>query len=349
MNWPKKYRSLWEFLLLWGIWMLIVLASTDLHQQLDRFFVRAIASFVSFFIVIQMNAHYLFPNLFLKKKRVIYYLSCVLLIGGTVLLLNLQIFPWSDWFQMPPITIEQEVSRQNDTNIRWFREVMHLLIALLGSTVIGVTRFANRKEKEAVYLQNEKLETELKFLKSQVNPHFLFNALNNIYSLAVMQAPQTPESVMQLSEILRYMVYDSNEASVPLKSEINYIENFVDLHLLKDSRGMNVELDLDKSVGNLNIAPLLFIPFVENAFKHSKIESIKDGFIKISLKVDNKDITFRSTNSKPKEQFTKDSVGGVGLVNTKKRLALLYPDNQHNLVINDTNDQFEVILKIKLS
>jgi len=348
MTWPKKHRALWEFLVLWGIWMLLILALTDIQQYPNRFATRAFASFVSFFIVIQINANYLFPYLFLRKRQALYYLSSILLIAVTVLFLNLEIFPWSSWFKMPPMPIAEEINRQNSEGIRWFREFMHLIIALLGSTLFGITRFANKKEKEAFGFQNEKLETELKFLKSQVNPHFLFNALNNIYSLAVMQAPQTPESVMQLSEILRYMVYDSNEPSVSLNNEIKYIENFVDLHLLKNSKGMNVELNLDKSAPSLKVAPLLFIPFVENAFKHSKIENLKEGFIKIKLEVIEKAIIFSCSNSKPKEVFTKDGVGGVGLVNTKKRLSLLYPD-RHNLTIKDTDEMYEVILKITLS
>lgn len=342
-------RFIWEFLVLWGLWMIMILTMTDMHQHLDRFISRAFISFVGFFIVIQINVRYLFPMIFLRKKQILYILLSGLLIVATVLILHLSIFPWSSWFEIPPMPLIEEINRQNSTEIRWFREFMHLLIALLGSTVIGITRFANKKETETITLENEKLETELKFLKSQVNPHFLFNALNNIYSLAVMQAPQTPETVMQLSEILRYMVYDSNEASVALKSEISYIENFVELQCLKDSKGMNVEIDLDKSSPDLKIAPLLFIPFVENAFKHSKIESIKDGTIKVKLEVAEKEISFRCVNTKPKEAFTKDGVGGVGLSNTKKRLALLYPDDKHVLRINDTEDLFEVILKISLS
>ena len=349
MNVLKKNRFLWEFLILWGVWMLMILTMTDMNQHLERFAMRAFVSFVGFFIVILINVRYLFPYFFLRKKQGLYYLSSLLLIAGTALVLHLKILPWSGWFEIPPMPVVEEIQRQQSGGIKWFREFMHLLIALLGSTLIGITRFANKKEKEAIYLENEKLETELKFLKSQVNPHFLFNALNNIYSLSVMQAPQTSESVMQLSEILRYMVYDSNEASVLLKSEINYIENFVDLQLLKDSRGMNVELDLDQSAPNLKIAPLLFIPFVENAFKHSKIESLKDAFIKISLSVHDKEVRFQVANSKPKEGFTKDRVGGVGLANTKKRLALLYPNKQHGLIINDTEDLFKVDLKITLS
>ena len=111
---------------------------------------------------------------------------------------------------------------------------------------------------------------------------------------------------------------------------------------------MNVELGLDKTACHLMVAPLLFIPFVENAFKHSKIENLKDGFIKIQLKADNKKITFHVVNSIPENNFNKDDVGGVGLENTIKRLNLLYPDNRHDLKINQTDKQFEVILNITL-
>ncbi len=344
----NKFRFLLEFLLLWALWMLMILALTDAHENLNRLTSRAIVSFIGFFIVIQINVRYLFPRLFLQKKQFLYFLSCAILIFATAIVLHLQIFPWTSWLKSPLGYSSDRITVNSNTGIRWFREIIHLLIALLGSTIIGISRFANKKEKEAFHLKNQNLETELKFLKSQVNPHFLFNALNNIYSLAVMQAPQTPDSIMQLSEILRYMVYDSNENSVSLKSEINYIENFVELQLLKDSRGMNVELELDKSASGIQISPLLLAPFVENAFKHSKIESLKDGFIKISLKVIEKEITFHCINSKPQDKFTKDGVGGVGLENTKKRLNILYPDDQHNLTINDSEEEFEVILKLKL-
>lgn len=274
----------------------------------------------------------------------------MVLLALTVLVLHHDFFPWTDWYSLQPPPLDEELKgRANGgggSRGKWIGRVTPLVIAFLGSTLVEITRFANIKEKEAIHSEKEKLGTELKFLKSQVNPHFLFNALNNIYSLAVVQAPQTPESVMQLSEILRYMVYDSNEEKVPLKNEINYIENFVDLKLLKDSRGMDVELDLDKTSSNLTIAPLLLIPFVENAFKHSKIENLKNGYIRIKLKVEDREIEFQVINSIPENVFTKDEVGGVGLENTQKRLELLYPDNQHELNIQQTSDRFEVFLKI---
>lgn len=343
----EKNRIFWEILILWGTWVLIRFSLTNGFENLDRFIRSELSSLIGFILVIFINVGYLLPKFFLQKKQLLYILGAMFLLIATVLLIHHNIFPWSDWFHLRPPKVE-EISQKimrGPSSTKWMREFIPLIIAFLGSTLIEVIRFANSKEKEAIRSEKEKLETELKFLKSQVNPHFLFNALNNIYSLALMQAPQTPESVMQLSEILRYMVYDSNETKVPLKSEINYIENFIELKLLKDSR-MSVGLDLDKTAPNLMIAPLLLIPFVENAFKHSNIENIENGYIKIYLKVDNKEIEFQVVNSIPKKDFTKDEVGGVGLENTKKRLELLYPNNQYKLNIKQTNDKFEVKLKI---
>lgn len=204
-----------------------------------------------------------------------------------------------------------------------------------------------KKENEFIEAEKEKLKTELKFLKSQVNPHFLFNALNNIYSLSITKSDQTSESIMQLSEMLRYMVYDSRETKVPLKSEINYIENFIELIKLKDSRGLDIKVNLDISHSETLIAPLLFIPFIENAFKHSKIENIENGYVHILLKATKEKVALHVVNSIPKNNFTKDEIGGIGLENTKKRLSLLYPENQHQLTINTDPNRFEIILKIK--
>ena len=327
-------------ILLWSVaWLLITMSLTNGWDRLPKSLFRSIPLILGISIILFVNLKYLLPKFFFQKKIALYIVLSVLLLGLTGFILTLDIFPWSD-------RLVQGGRRLSGLKV--LSRVMPFIVTLLGSTLIETTRFANSKEKQAIQSDKEKLESELKFLKSQVNPHFLFNALNNIYSLAVIQAPETPESVMQLSEILRYMVYDSNEAKVPLKNELSYIENFVELQLLKDSQKMNVQLSLDKSAPDLMIAPMLFIPFVENAFKHSQIEHLKEGYIRINLKTQNKEVLFHVVNSIPTKKFTKDKVGGVGLKNIEKQLNLLYPNDQHDLTINETTEQFEVILKIML-
>lgn len=218
---------------------------------------------------------------------------------------------------------------------------------IVGSTLIELTHFANKKEKVAISIEKEKLDTEMKFLKSQINPHFLFNVLNNIYALTVIKSDKAPDNLMRLSEMLRYMLYDSNDGKVSLQKEIDYLENYISLASLKDSRGLNIKVDLDKSQADLKIAPLLFIPFVENTFKHSKIEDLKNGFINISLETSHKQLEFSIENSIPNVVFKKDKLGGIGLPNTKQRLKLLYP-HKHLLNITESDNIYSVFLKLDL-
>ncbi|MEZ4921346.1 MAG: histidine kinase, partial [Saprospiraceae bacterium] len=189
---------------------------------------------------------------------------------------------------------------------------------------------------------------ELMFLKSQTNPHFLFNALNNIYTLTVLKSDQAPDNLLKLSGMLRYMLYECKSERVPLEKELEYIKNFTDLYLLKDSRGLNVKTQLDTSRPELPISPMLLIPFVENAFKHSKIEDIEHGWITIDLTTKDDTLQFVVANSKPETAGSKDQQGGIGLQNVQRQLELLYPEN-HALEILDESDRYQVTLKIKLT
>lgn len=337
----EKYKIFWQILLWWGGWVFINLALNDFENFVPRRLYFSIWNLFGVIIIVFVNIRFLLPKLYFQKKQLQYVLASSVLIGLTLLLLYHDIFPWSDW-----LTSQSGRGARSGRPTRWIPRLVPLIIAYLGTTLVEITRYANKKEKEAIRLDKEKLETELKFLKSQVNPHFLFNALNNIYSLSVTQAPQTPETVMQLSEILRYMVYDSNEPKVPLEKEIKYIQNFIDLKLLKDSRGMDVQLDIPSAAPNLMIPPLLFIPFVENAFKHSKIEDLTEGFIKIKLSTVGNHIIFNVLNSIPPQKFTKDKQGGVGLDNIQKRLKLLYPADHFELNIKQDDNQYESTLKL---
>ena len=231
--------------------------------------------------------------------------------------------------------------------MKFINTSMPYITSWIGSSLIAIASFANRKEKEMIRLQNEKLAAEMKFLKSQTNPHFLFNALNNIYTLTVIKSDAASDNLLKLSDMLRYMLYDCKEAKVPLSKELEYIRNYIDLKLLKDSQGMNVKVDLDDSQPNIMIAPLLFIPFIENAFKHSKIEDLEKGWIAIRLHLEHNHLVFEVRNSMPEEDFTKDAIGGIGLENVKRQLELAYPQ-QHELNIDIKEDSYNVQLQINL-
>ncbi len=199
-------------------------------------------------------------------------------------------------------------------------------------------------EKIKTKLENEKLTSELAFLKSQINPHFLFNSLNNIYSLAYQKSDKTPEAVMKLSEIMRYMLYESNEATVKLDDEIRYLQNYIELQKLRFKDKAYIKFEIDGETNDKRITPLILISFVENAFKHG-IATDKDNPIKIVLNVSSNKLFFQVVNRKSVQN--KDETGGIGLLNVKRRLDLLY-DGEFRLHIDDHESIYNCELYLDL-
>lgn len=192
--------------------------------------------------------------------------------------------------------------------------------------------FTNEKEKTA--LLTEKLNAENAFLKNQLNPHFLFNTLNNIYSLALNQSPKTPEAVMKLSELMRYMLYESNQEKVSLETELTYLNNFIELQKIRYSGQTYVVFEVVGDVSSQQIAPLMLIPFVENAFKHGSVQDANHP-LSIKLLVNQDNLSFTVKNQLANQN--KDKYGGVGLENIKKRLKLIYPNSYHLEIQNDAD------------
>lgn len=181
--------------------------------------------------------------------------------------------------------------------------------------------FVNEKERRV--LENEKLIAELAFLRSQINPHFLFNCLNNIYSLAYQKSDKTPEAILKLSEIMRYMLYESNDLKVDLGKEIRYLENFIELQKLRFKEDSHVQLHISGDNLNQKVVPLVLISFVENAFKHGIITDPENP-VKIDIIIETGKLVFKISNKASVQN--KDYTGGIGLSNVRRRLDLLYPE-----------------------
>lgn len=206
----------------------------------------------------------------------------------------------------------------------------------------------SRKQREyELALVNQNLRNEMKFLKSQINPHFLFNALNNIYSLSIRNSIKTPDMILKLSAMLRYVLYDSEGKKVPLYKEVDYIKNFIDFQRVKIEGIPNIHVDIERIDGQVMIEPMLLIPFIENAFKYSKIEDTKNGWIKILLSTERGVLKFEIRNSLLIKNVNGD-LGGIGIENTRQRLKMLYPD-KHELYVGQKEDEFMVLLKIEIN
>lgn len=193
-------------------------------------------------------------------------------------------------------------------------------------------------------LETEKLNAELAFLKSQINPHFLFNSLNNIYSLAYQKSDKAPEAILKLSEIMRYMLYESNDDKVSLEDEVNYLENYIELQKLRVKEQVYLELRINIDNYQHRIMPLLVISFLENVFKHG-VATDKEHPIRITVEVQNNRLHFKAQNKKNK--LNKDKSGGIGLINLKRRLELGYPD-KHTFIIQDNDDFYSSELFVYL-
>jgi len=199
---------------------------------------------------------------------------------------------------------------------------------------------------DKINLEKEQLAMELKFLRSQVNPHFLFNVLNNLVSMARHKSDRLEPSLIKLSGLMRYMLYDSDEKKIPVDVELNYLKNYIDLQELRFEDGAVIQTSINHDDGCYFIAPMLLIPFVENAFKHG-ITVNEKPVITINLATDDGLLKFKVQNKVEPGNYAKDNSSGIGLTNVKTRLNLLYP-KAHELNIMNRDGVFEIDLLIKL-
>ncbi len=217
------------------------------------------------------------------------------------------------------------------------------------STVVGTAisikllKYLFLNQAKFKELETMTLRAEVTFLKEQMNPHFLFNSLNNIYVQTRKNPKEASESVLLLSDLLRYQLYECQKKRVALRQEIDYFRSFMKLHQLRKGN-LNLDITIDGPIDKKRIAPFIFQPFVENAIKHG-LSVAKDSFLRISFLVDDEKIKFRIVNSKVDGPSPKSTQGGIGLPNVKRRLELIYPEN-HLLVIKNEKEVFNVDLAI---
>lgn len=225
------------------------------------------------------------------------------------------------------------------------KSVLAALLMLLMSGFIKIAQEWFKSEQQREALKVEKLHAELKFLKSQINPHFLFNCLNTIYSLAHKHSAQTEHAIVKLSTIMRYMIYESNEEMVQLQHELQYLRDYIDIQRLRLPAGIQVDYtECGGAAEGLWIEPMLLIPFVENAFKHG-ISYTDHSFISITVTVEHQVVRLLVKNSLFPKRMAEQ--GGIGLQNVLKRLDLLYT-NRHEITVTETENQFIADLKIVL-
>ncbi|MBK0381982.1 histidine kinase [Pedobacter sp. SD-b] len=286
--------------------------------------------------IFYLNLYFLIPLTLDKRKFFLWLLGCC------AILISFLAVKYGFTFYMYKISGLKMAAKEKDI---LFSEPERLLLStfitngffVFLSTVYKFTIDWFFNEREKTELEKQSLTAELAFLKSQINPHFLFNSLNNIYSLAYQKSEATPNAILKLSEIMRYMLYESNDNRVALEKEITYLKSFIELQKLRFKGNAYVILEVEGNIQNLNIVPLILISFVENAFKHG-LATDKDNPIHINISVFEDSMLFTIKNKKGKQN--KDQTGGIGMINVVRRLDLTYPDKYKLNVENREHEYF---------
>jgi sensor histidine kinase YesM len=230
----------------------------------------------------------------------------------------------------------------------WGRQILFNYPTVVGfALAIKLLKNWYLKQKEAAQAAREKINAELQLLKAQVHPHFLFNTLNNIYSFIINDSPAAPEAIKKLSTLLRYIIYECNQPLVKLEKELKMIRGYIDLEKIRYGESFNMSLQIRGNAINKMICPLLLIPFLENSFKHGASQMLTHPWVNLNIVIEERDLYFNLSNSKPILTGEKTVTKGLGLRNVKKRLAILYPA-MHELNIIDDLMSFSVSLKIPL-
>lgn len=342
----KRTRNISSHILGWLVWLMIIFYMQPPASYLNANATTLVFKYlVHFASIIQipifyLNSNWLIPKFIYSKKYIIYFSILVLLLFVYVFILCIFIIIW---FQ-PKENIFLQIF------IVPFPIIFPFAIDIIASTSYRYVIESFKKEKELDEKEKETLKSELLFLKSQVSPHFVFNVLNNMVSLARKKSDKLEPALIQLSSTLRYMLYDTNEDKVSLYKEIEYLKNYIQLHSLRYGDYINIELNVDIGTEDLLIEPMLLIPFVENAFKHGA-DVYGNCFVKMALKAENGCIYFDVSNKFNTSRNFKnlDNNSGIGLNNVKRRLELLYPNNHKlKIVPNENESIFYINLKINL-
>lgn len=231
-------------------------------------------------------------------------------------------------------------------------KVIKMFVGIYPFTFFAVTIkllkywYANKEAQQI--LTREKLEAELKFLKTQIHPHFLFNTLNNLYALTLKKSDRAPDMVLKLSELINYMLYECTGHEVLLAKEVKFIRNYIDIEKMRYGDRLDVDIRVTGEIGDRKIAPLVILPFVENCFKHGASEDLQPSWVKITIDIADDHLITKVENSKSSENGHRGLAGseGIGIQNVKRRLDLLYP-GRHELKIINGDETFLVILSIQ--
>ncbi len=350
---------IWVLLFLFFLWLVnfrhVYLNKSPDSAQISilRIFgyFRVLITFVMFAAIFYLNYYFLIPRYLLKKKFKKYaaFIISILLAVSGISYLN-QPAPSEFMQNRMSLSVKDFERRERPSRMIFlsFGDMLLSFITLAVSTSVRGTREWFENEKRLKDIENQKLTAELSYLKAQINPHFFFNTLNGIYALARRKSDLTPDVILKLSDLMRYIIYEANTAKVLLSREISHIENYIELQRIRLNEIVQVQFQVNGNPGILQIEPLLFSVFLENAFKHG-IDYSRPGKIDISLTINDHHLIFIVGNPILQNNKETQTLGsGLGLGNIKQRLHLVYPD-RHRLNVYQQDGRYIVELYLNIT
>ena len=328
--------STFYHVLFWLFMYIFLVLLTGNKDQLGLIMIKSGVNIVLFILMAYINVNYLIPQL-LSKGKTIQYVLALLLTAVAMTPIKLVLFY---------LIYSHDVASQKYFLDNYHLPMVELLLVGVASTIYKLFTDILYHQNRTRELERQNLTSELKFLKTQIDPHFFFNTLNSLYALSLKKSDRAPDTVLKLSNMMRYMLYECNDKTVSLEKEIEYIRNYIDLEAIRVPDRNVVNLTIEGDAANKQIMPLVFSPFIENSFKHG-LNTVDSGFIHIKLKIMDDHLFFRISNSYNAEAQNDKDIGGIGLENVKRRLNLVYPDN-HMLKIDKNASTYQIELYIKL-
>jgi hypothetical protein len=305
------------------------------------FFQSDFAGYVLLIIFFYLSYYYFIPKFYMNKEYLAFFIF--ILVAYMAIVIIPQLFIWLNpdmgHFQRPP-----GMRRPPPPGNPWLRDLgkhfYQFAVILVFALVLRISNRLRQTEKE-------KLDAQLSYMKAQMNPHFLFNTLNSIYSLAIERSDATAPAIVKLSGMMRYVLSESQNDFVPLQKEADYIKNYIELQQLRFQDSIRLEFEISGEAAGKKIAPLVLIPFIENAFKHG-INPEESSEIHIHIHISDRTLNLHVLNHKVHVHFPMETKSGLGIENTKQRLLFLYP-GKHQLSIQNNAELFTVSLQLDLS
>lgn len=329
-------NSIWLHVFFWVMYFLTMLLATNFFLSFQFAFLRALVNTLPLMFLFYLNIQLV--NSLLEQGRVLVYVLLTILLLLVIAYLRMEI---NMIFPRFPIQNKALSERMSLFGTALLTNGSLLLFGTFYQLLVN--RAQSERKKQAII--QEQQAAQLQFLRAQINPHFLFNTLHNIYSLAVVGSEKTADMVLKLSNLLRYVIYESQEDLVPLQREVEHIEKFIDLFQMRSEALLHIRFEYEGLNRTVEIEPMILIPLVENCFKHCDFDSNPEAFIHLQLRVNQEGIHFFAKNSKNDLDQQKDQMGGVGLENIQRRLELKYP-GRYRLELQNEAQTFTVVCTI---